>query len=189
MTRRIERPLAKEGHRWMAELFDPLVLTASGADARRAGPTSVLLISSDRRDHSRVGSPLFDGGSKLQYAYTIEQAVPIISAGSVDVVVTAEHITDGSWLTLWSECNKRMGHSPDIAFIVLLGHSDVKCAVDVLKQGASDTITDPIDHARLLRAVSVAHARVVRARELRHARMSNPAFQTAPTARVAEEQS
>jgi DNA-binding NtrC family response regulator len=187
MAQKTERGSNTHGDGLKVELHDPLVLTAGGTDERQLGAPSVLLVSSDNRDHGRVGSQLFDGGCQLQHAYTIEQALPVLSAGVTDVVVSAEHCSDGNWRTLRDEGIKRSQQAPALAFIVLLSHVDVKRMAELLQDGAFDVLAHPMDQAKLLRATAVAHARVVRAREVRQARMSNPGFSTVLTPRGGEE--
>lgn len=102
---------------------------------------NILVIDDDMDICHLLDRFLTKNGFSVQTVYSRENAFSLIEKNSYDVVLSDFRLgnTDGREIL-----NKVKEKDPSTQVIIITGYSDVKIAVDVIKQGAFDYITKPL---------------------------------------------
>src|SRR6185369_14441566 len=80
-------------------------------------------------------------------AGNVPQALALLPANPVDVVITDLQMPGRSGIDLLQESLKRW---PDVPVILLTAHGTVEVAVDAMKKGAADFLLKPFDRGEIL---------------------------------------
>jgi DNA-binding NtrC family response regulator len=113
-----------------------------------------ILFIDDDPGVSEVISLLLDReGYAVQCAGTVRQALTLVEASSIDLVVTDLKLPDGTGLDIISAIRARR---PALPIIMITSYSSVESAVAALRGGAADYVIKPFDNNDFLRAVARA---------------------------------
>lgn len=117
---------------------------------------NILVIDDDIDMCHLLDRFLTKNGFTVQCAYSRENAFALIEKNNYDVVLSDFRLgnTDGREIL-----NKVKEKDPSTQVIIITGYSDVKIAVDVIKQGAFDYITKPLLPDEILLLINKAIAK------------------------------
>lgn len=120
---------------------------------------TVLIVEDDQALRELLVEEMQDAGYRALQAGDTSQALPLLSAGEVQLIISDLRLPGASGLDLLATVRQQTD-SP--GFIMVTAFGTVEQAVDALKQGADDFLTKPIklDHLR------IAAERVIQRRKL-----------------------
>ena len=125
---------------------------------------NILLVDDQHNVRRSTALVLQQDGHRIHEAASASEALAILRASDIDVVVTdvrMEGPQDGVGLL-----HSVKTHHPDAEVIIMTAFGTITDAVDAMKGGAYDYLTKPIDPARLLITVRRAGERRALAREV-----------------------
>jgi DNA-binding NtrC family response regulator len=129
---------------------------------------SVLLVDDQVNMRRSMALVLQHDGLLVREAASAEEAMRVLAAAEVDVVVSDVRMPgaiDGAGLL-----HAIKSHDPEIEVILATAFGTIDQAVDAIKAGAYDYLTKPVDPDRLLITVKRATERRALAREVRQLR-------------------
>ncbi len=118
-------------------------MNRAGRSARRS--LSVLVVDDEPNFRESLEALVRREGFAIRSASTLAEARQELDSATPDLVLVDLMLPDGDGLELLRE----KGNSGSLAFVVVTGNASVDSAVDVLRAGALDYLTKPIDQARL----------------------------------------
>jgi DNA-binding NtrC family response regulator len=143
----------------------------AGFDSSPASPQfRVLLVSARPDGASKLAALLHDLHCDVLPAATCRQAVPLLLAQDIPVVVTDPELPDGDWRGLAGEA-RRLRLPPSV--IVVSDSSDCRLWADVLSGGGFDLLSKPWTPESAAWTVQSAFRRWQRSREVAEARDHN----------------
>ena len=140
----------------------------------------VLLASAGAEGASKLTVTLHDMHCEVLPASTCRQAVPLLLAEDVPVLVTDAVLPDGDWRILMNEA-RRLRTPPSV--IVVSDSSDWRLWADVLSAGGFDVLSKPWTPETVTWTLQSAFRRWQRSREVVDARDRNAfgGFDPVPT--------
>jgi len=120
-------------------------------------PLSVLVVDDDAAMRDAVRRVLLRAGHTAAVAPSAEEAVRILGAGSVDLLITDLRMPGMNGADLVREARKT---SPRTAILVMTAYGTIENAVECLRRGASDYLLKPFAPEVLERAVARAQAQM-----------------------------
>jgi DNA-binding NtrC family response regulator len=130
----------------------------------------VLLVSTGDEGASRLTVLLRDMHCEVLPASTCRQAVPLLLAQDVPVLVTDPVLPDGDWRCLTNEA-RRLRTPPSV--VVVSDSSDWRLWADVLSHGGFDLLSKPWTAETAAWTLQSAFRRWQRSREVADAREHN----------------
>jgi DNA-binding NtrC family response regulator len=130
---------------------------------------SITVLIVDDEEHTRIDlEALVKGkGYGTLTAGTYAEARAHIQKGDCDVVLLDMQLPDGYGPNLLIEMATLPYHPP---VIMITGYGDIETAVEIMKSGAMDFLTKPVDFGRLEKSIKRAADLVAMKRELDHLR-------------------
>ncbi|MGH8668972.1 MAG: sigma-54-dependent transcriptional regulator [Burkholderiales bacterium] len=113
----------------------------------------VLLIDDDPGVSEVIGMLLEREGYAVARAGTLKQAMTLVEAGELDLVVTDLKLPDGTGLDVIAALR---GRQPSLPIIMITSYSSMESAIAALRAGAVDYIVKPFDNDEFLHAVARA---------------------------------
>ncbi len=102
----------------------------------------VLVVDDEAAQRSVLAGFLRRRGMEALVAASPAEALPIVTARAVDVVLTDLRMPGGTGIDLLEAVHRV---NPDVPVIVMTAFGTVASAVDAMKRGAADYLTKPID--------------------------------------------
>lgn len=115
--------------------------------------THVLFVDDEVALRSLVAERLADRGFQVAEADTGERALELLDELAFDILITDLRLPGIDGARLVEEALERY---PGIVAVVITGYGTVKDAVDVIKRGASDFITKPVEFDELMHVLQKA---------------------------------
>jgi len=107
----------------------------------QAGPARILIVEARQDARSPLRQALECAGHQVGEAGNLAAAREALSHGAIELVLYGIHLGPGeSGLALLRELAPR---APDVAVVMLSGDHDMLAAMDCLRDGAFDCVTDP----------------------------------------------
>jgi two-component system, NtrC family, response regulator AtoC len=128
---------------------------------------TVLIVDDEENARQNIGGYLKTKGYEIAEAGTLAQAREQLAKGNGDVVLLDIQLDTEFGPNLLYETATMPLRPP---FIVITGYGEIDLAVDVMKNGAVDFLTKPIDMNRLEQSIERAAEVVKMKRELEHYR-------------------
>jgi two-component system response regulator HydG len=113
----------------------------------------ILVIDDDTYICELLVNYLKDKGNDVQGAFTGNKALKILEKSEFDVVLCDFRLPDTDGYKLLKEIKSR---KPSTAVIIMTAYTDVKMAVRLIKNGAFDYVTKPIQPEEILRLIQDA---------------------------------
>ena len=113
----------------------------------------ILVIDDDTYICELLVNYLQEKGNEVQGAFTGNKALKIIEKNIFDVVLCDYRLPDSDGLKLLKEIKTRR---PATAVIIMTAYADVKMAVRLIKNGAFDYVTKPIQPEEILSLINDA---------------------------------
>ncbi len=129
--------------------------------------TNVLIVDDEENARRNIGEYLTAKGYEVTGAGTLKEARDLINTGVGDVILLDVQLPDGYGPNLLYEVNSLPARPP---IIVITGYGDIEMAVDVMKNGAHDFLTKPINMQHLEQSIERAQEIVAMRRELAYLR-------------------
>ncbi|BCY18906.1 sigma-54-dependent Fis family transcriptional regulator [Leptolinea sp. HRD-7] len=129
--------------------------------------TNVLIVDDEENARKNIGEYLTAKGYEVTGAGTLREARDLINTGVGDVILLDVQLPDGYGPNLLYEVNSLPARPP---IIVITGYGDIEMAVDVMKNGAHDFLTKPINMQHLEQSIERAQEIVAMRRELAYLR-------------------
>ncbi len=129
----------------------------------------VLVVDDDPAVGKVLSAQLEQAGVEVHQARSGDEALLLLGARPIDVVVSDVRMPGMDGMQLLSEVSRRW---PEVPVVLITAHGTIALAVEAMKAGALDFVTKPFDREEILYTVKKALA------EARHAE------KTPPTARV-----
>lgn len=129
--------------------------------------TNVLIVDDEENARRNIGEYLTAKGYEVTGAGTLKEARELINTGVGDVILLDVQLPDGYGPNLLYEVNSLPARPP---IIVITGYGDIEMAVDVMKNGAHDFLTKPINMQHLEQSIERAQEIVTMRRELAYLR-------------------
>jgi two-component system, NtrC family, response regulator AtoC len=129
--------------------------------------TNVLIVDDEENARRNIGEYLTAKGYEVTGAGTLKEARDFINTGVGDVILLDVQLPDGYGPNLLYEVNSLPARPP---IIVITGYGDIEMAVDVMKNGAHDFLTKPINMQHLEQSIERAQEIVTMRRELAYLR-------------------
>lgn len=129
--------------------------------------TNVLIVDDEENARRNIGEYLTAKGYEVTGAGTLKEARDLINTGVGDVILLDVQLPDGYGPNLLYEVNSLPARPP---IIVITGYGDIEMAVDVMKNGAHDFLTKPINMQHLEQSIERAQEIVTMRRELAYLR-------------------
>lgn len=129
--------------------------------------TNVLIVDDEENARRNIGEYLTAKGYEVTGAGTLKEARDFINTGVGDVILLDVQLPDGYGPNLLYEVNSLAARPP---IIVITGYGDIEMAVDVMKNGAHDFLTKPINMQHLEQSIERAQEIVTMRRELAYLR-------------------
>jgi len=118
-----------------------------------AGEHSILLVEDDPAQRGLVADVLRDAGFHVATADGVAAALPLLAAGSLQLVLSDFRLADGDGLGLLREVRQRR---PELSFVLVTAYGSIEHAVEALRAGADDYLAKPFQRQALLLAVDKA---------------------------------
>jgi DNA-binding NtrC family response regulator len=115
----------------------------------------VLVVDDDAAVGKVLGALLRQAGFAMQHAASAREALDVVAAGDVDLVVTDLRMPDMDGMQLLDALAER---APDLPAVMLTAHGSVPLAVDAMRRGARDFLLKPFDRDEMLFVVERALA-------------------------------
>ena len=134
---------------------------------------TVLIVEDEAPARKFLQGILEAHGYETLAAENLAAASKLLDQHAADIVLLDVRLPDGSGLSLME---RALREQPGLPIIVATGHGDIEMAVEVMKAGAADFISKPIDEMRLVNALRRAADQVALQREtvrLRRERWEN----------------
>jgi two-component system response regulator AtoC len=128
---------------------------------------SILIVEDDVNARQHFANYLRDKGYEPIEAGTLAEARESIKKGNGDVILLDVQLPDGYGPNLLYETAALSTRPP---VIVITGYKDIETAVEVMKNGATDFLTKPVDFSQLEKSLQKACEIVSLRRELAHYR-------------------
>lgn len=128
---------------------------------------TILIVDDEENTRLNLEALLKDDGYGTILAATYAEAKEHVQKGDCDLVLLDMQLTDGYGPNLIIEMATMPYHPP---VIMITGYGDIETAVEIMKSGAMDFITKPVDFPRLQKAIKRASDYVSMKRELDHLR-------------------
>ena len=113
----------------------------------------ILYVEDDAASGRLVQSMVEREGYSIKIASSGQEFLKILAGSKPDLVLVDLHLPDASGLDLLAKSRYRY---PEVPVIVITASNSVADVVNALKGGATDYVTKPVEHQRLL--VSLANA-------------------------------
>ena len=127
--------------------------TARDRDIIEATPSTILVVDDDAGQRSLLESFLGSQGLRVVTASSGEQALEVLSAEAVDLMISDVRMTGLSGL----ETLRRVrGLKPVLPVLLVTAYPDIRGAVDAMRDGAVNYLEKPIDLDELLTTVRQA---------------------------------
>jgi two-component system, NtrC family, sensor kinase len=138
----------------------------------------VLVIEDDPGFRYALRESLGSAGFRVHAVATGAEALQVLDAGDVDVVVTDVRLPHGmSGVDVLRAVKE---HAPDVEVVIMSGYGDFELAVEVLRAGASDFVRKPFEPLQLELSIR-------RALERRHFRMTTALYASSQAILQAQE--
>jgi DNA-binding NtrC family response regulator len=130
---------------------------------------SITILIVDDEEHTRINLEALvkEKGYSTITAATYAEAKEQVSKGNCDLVLMDMQLPDGYGPNLLIEMANLPYHPP---VIMITGYGDIDTAVEIMKNGAMDFLTKPVDFARLEKSIKRASDIIAMRRELDHLR-------------------
>jgi two-component system, NtrC family, response regulator AtoC len=128
---------------------------------------TVLIVDDEENTRMNLEALLKDEGYHTLLAATYAEAREQVQSGDADVVLLDMQLPDGYGPNLIVEM-ANMPYQPPV--IMITGYGDIETAVEIMKSGAMDFLTKPLDFERLTKSLKRASDLVSMKRELEHLR-------------------
>ncbi len=115
-----------------------------------------------RRVARRMLGPL---ATQVDTAESVAQALERLEASPVSLVLTDLRLPEADGGDLLREVRRRY---PGVPVLVMTSHGSIDVAVELMKQGAADFITKPLEANTLLPRIELALERVALTRRVAH---------------------
>lgn len=117
------------------------------------GASSVLLVSGDKEDHSRLQRLLAATNWRLRNAETYSQALAVLQRDRPAILLCEASLPDGNWKDMLSQ----IAPIPDAPLLIVIsGHPDGRLWSEVLNLGGHDVLSKPLESDEVLRALGLA---------------------------------
>ena len=113
----------------------------------------ILLVDDDERLRTAAGKVLAAEGYRIAGAASGREALQILNAGPMALVVSDLCLPDLDGIALLKETRKLR---PEAEVVMITGHGSIEKAVEAMRYGAYDFIQKPLDSAALLKTVAKA---------------------------------
>ena len=113
----------------------------------------ILLIDDDPGVSEVIGLLLEREGYSVERAATLKQAITLVEATEVDLVVTDLKLPDGTGLDVIALL---LGRDPGLPIVMITSYSSMESAIAALRAGAADYVIKPFNNDEFLRAVARA---------------------------------
>ena len=110
----------------------------------------VLVVDDEARFRQLYQQVLEDAGTNASAAASAEEALAIIEAGGIDMVVSDVRMPGADGIDL---LRRSRASQPEIPFLLVTAYADIRDAVAALKLGAVDYLAKPVDLDELVAAV------------------------------------
>ncbi len=117
------------------------------------GPKTVLIVDDEAFVRASLAELLENEGYRAVTADSAAAALQVLSAESVDVIVTDLKMPSADGLELLEQARRR---APDVPVILLTGVGTVPDAVRAMKAGAYDCLEKPVEPAQFFRVIERA---------------------------------
>ena len=126
---------------------------------------TVLIVDDEENTRKNLEGLLKAKGYGTLMAGTFAEAREHVQKGDSDVILLDMQLPDGYGPNLLVEMSTMPSHPP---VIVITGFGDIETAVEIMKSGAMDFLTKPVDFGRLEKSIKRASDLVAMRRELDH---------------------
>ncbi len=114
---------------------------------------TILIVDDEKNIRRSVGMICTGEGYQVKSAADAEEALKILQAGGIDLILLDIIMPGTDGLELLKEIRRQY---PEVAVIMISGHATVQNAVTATKEGAYDFIEKPISKEKLLIAIKNA---------------------------------
>jgi CheY-like chemotaxis protein len=114
---------------------------------------TILVVDDERMFGEVIGQMLVEGGHRATVVTTTSEALAVIEKGRYDILVTDLAMPEMSGCEL---ARAAKGIDPDLAIILMTGFDSVEDRREIEKSGIDLVLNKPVQHDRLLEAMSEA---------------------------------
>lgn len=107
----------------------------------------ILIIDDDNFICGILSKHLQNNKYQTEVAYSAGRALELLKNNSFELVLCDFRLPDGSGLEILQKIKL---HNPDLPVVIMTAYADVAMAVKLIKMGAADYITKPIQHEELM---------------------------------------
>ncbi len=111
----------------------------------------ILVIDDDTFICNILEKLLTDDGFKVDTAFSASSADKYLKKTNYDLVICDFRLPDSDGIKM---LEKIKGHNPEISVVIITAYADVRIAVKLMKLGASDYVTKPLQQNELLEIVN-----------------------------------
>jgi two-component system NtrC family response regulator len=115
--------------------------------------TTLLLVDDDPNLRRILGHHLEKAGYTVRSAADGREALSLLGAESIDLLLTDVRMPGMDGMTLLAESRRLI---PDLPVLMMTAYGTIQDAVEAMRQGAFDYLTKPVDKETLLRTVQRA---------------------------------
>jgi len=115
----------------------------------------ILVVDDDSTFCIMLKTFLSKKGHEVKEAFSFDEAVRIIKAEEIDVLLSDFRLPDHSGMDLLVEAKRK---SSDTIVILMTGYADIRIAVSAIKKGAYEYVTKPINPDEILLTITNALA-------------------------------
>ncbi|NOU18320.1 MAG: sigma-54-dependent Fis family transcriptional regulator [Bacteroidales bacterium] len=113
----------------------------------------ILVVDDDSTFCIMLKTFLSKKGHEVKEAFSFDEAIRIIKAEEVDVLLSDFRLPDHSGMDLLVEAKRK---SSDTIVILMTGYADIRIAVSAIKKGAYEYVTKPINPDEILLTITNA---------------------------------
>jgi len=128
---------------------------------------TVMIVDDEENTRVNLEALVKDEGYKTITAATYAEALAQVKEGNADIVLLDMQLPDGYGPNLLVEIAS-LPYQPPV--IMITGYGDIETAVEIMKSGAMDFLTKPLDFQRLIQSLKRASDLVLMKQELEQLR-------------------
>ena len=128
---------------------------------------TVMIVDDEENTRVNLEALVKDEGYKTITAATYAEALAQVKEGNADIVLLDMQLPDGYGPNLLVEIAS-LPYQPPV--IMITGYGDIETAVEIMKSGAMDFLTKPLDFQRLIQSLKRASDLVMMKQELEQLR-------------------
>ncbi len=102
----------------------------------------ILLVDDDKNTANGLTKILLQDGYDTDCAYTGKEALNLIATEHFNIVITDMKLPDISGFSIIEKVKKK---DIDIAVVMITAFSSIQTAIDAMKKGADDYLTNPVN--------------------------------------------